>query len=129
MGFLVVFWCVCVCLFLVLYLFNLFILFLSLLPSIFALSGKLKLLLIMCLHTGRCWRTHHHFAQPPLGKTIGKVLKLSCISVWVRSSLPGTELDPVCPENCHILVWTLLSACFSHSGPFCCGLSPADPQF
>lgn len=61
---------------------DLFVVFLSLLPSIFALSGKLKLIiankLIMCLHTRRCWSTHHHLSQPPLGKTIEKVLKWNC---------------------------------------------------
>lgn len=50
--------------------------FLSLLLSIFALSGKFKLLLVTHLHAGRCWSTHHHCAQPPLGKlSSGTVLK------------------------------------------------------
>lgn len=62
-----------------------FFLSLSLLLSIFALSGKLKLLLVMCLHTERCWSTHHHLAQPPLGETVlGNGFKMEVFSTNVR---------------------------------------------
>lgn len=59
--------------------------FLSLLPSIFAVSGKLKILLVTCLHTERCWSTHHHLAQPPLGETVlGNSFKMEGFSARVR---------------------------------------------
>jgi len=61
-----------------------FFFFLSLLPSIFALSGKLKLLLVTCLHTERCWSTRHHLVQPPLGEpALGHSFKMEVCSASV----------------------------------------------